>query len=84
MLQGGNDDPDAAMAGAPQRGTLGHWSGKNASFLDRVGRWSMPVEEANAVQGEGAVRRVQQHLCQPSISIGEVPYVPVDVLQRVL
>jgi hypothetical protein len=44
----------------------------------------MPVEEADAMQGEGAVGWVQQHLHQPSVAIGEVPDVPVDVLQRLL
>ena len=67
-----------------QRRKLGHLAAKKAPLLDYEGRKDTPVEEANAMQGEGAVRRVEQHLSQPSVSIREVPYVPIDVLQRLL
>ncbi len=36
------------------------------------------------MQREGAMRRVEQHLCQPGVSVREVPYVPINVLQRLL
>ncbi len=41
----------------------------------------LPVEEADAMQSEGAGGGIQQHLHQPSIAVGKIPDVPVNVLQ---